>query len=163
MAAPGTSATRAHARPSLVRPLLCFLGGGFALTVGMVMVWDIGDLVWVDFIHHNPNRSQENALEMMAWSPFLGLLFALLGAELPLIAGAVMAAAAHRFWGRIPFWTLLLMLPVCVGAMYVQGLAVAPPDEPVAFGIWQFLWGSRLQLPVLLGCWWCSRARSHVE
>jgi MFS family permease len=145
-----------------VSPLLCFAIGGFLLNIAIAAVWMIGDLVWVDFVHSNPNRSQSNALEMMALSPLYGFIFALLGSWFPLLAGTVAALTAHWIWGRVPFFSLFVMLPLCVYAMRVQGLWLFPPDEPAAFDYWQLLWLSRQQLPVLVGCWWCSN-RSKTD
>jgi hypothetical protein len=148
-----------HIRRRLANPLLCFTIGGLAMYIAVSMVWMIGDLIWVDFIHHNPNRSQSHALQLMALSPFYGLAVTVFSSELPLLVGAVIATAAYWIWGRVPILTLGIMLPLCVYAMHVQGQFLFPGDQ-VDFDYWQFLWLSKQQLPVLVGCLWCSnRAR----
>ena len=119
-------------------PFWCFTLGGFALHVATVTVWHIGDLVWVDFIHVNPNRSQSNALAMMALSPVYGILFALIFSWLPLLVGTIGALAAYRVWGRVPLWSLFVMLPLCVCAICVEAIWMFPPEEPS--DEWPFLW-----------------------
>jgi hypothetical protein len=60
-------------------------------------------------------------LEMMALSPVYAILFALTASWLPLFAGTIAAFVAYRVWGRVPFLSLFVMLPLCVYAMRVQG------------------------------------------
>jgi hypothetical protein len=67
------------------RPAI-FLAISFVTSLVEFPIWMVGKVAWVDFLHHNPNRSQANALLMVLLSPLYGLVDTLLLAALPLIA-----------------------------------------------------------------------------
>jgi hypothetical protein len=155
------SRTSSSVQPKYKNPLLCFLVGGFVLHIAILVAWTIGELIWVDFLHYNPNRSQSNAAHMMLLSPIYGLLGTLALMELPILTGAIVALAAHQMWGRVPFAVLGVMLPLCVYAMHIQGQFVMKDTLPL--NLHQFVWLARSQLPVLIGCWWCSSRRRLAQ
>ncbi|HEY3423251.1 MAG TPA: hypothetical protein VGL27_00535 [Negativicutes bacterium] len=135
---------------SIKRTLLIFLVGGFILYFIENVVFLVWDIVWIDFINYNPHRSQAHALYLMAESPITALVITLYY-SLQLIVGASIAVFSQRIWGRVPFYSLIVMLPLCVFAMYKQ-----IPSGPSAFDYMDLLWLSLRQLPVLVGCWWWS-------
>jgi len=143
--------TNKLASSSIRRTLLIFLVGGFILHFVEIMVLDVCDTVWIDFLHYNPHRSQADALYLMAQSPITALLATLLYAELPVIVSAIVAMISYRIWGNIPLFSLAVMLPLCVFALYIQ-----IPSGPMPFDYTGFLWLSLKELPVLVGCWWWS-------
>lgn len=147
----GKESTTKPASSSMVRTLLIFVLGGFILHFVEIMVLDVCDTVWIDFLHYNPHRSQSDALYLMAQSPITALLATLLYAKLPVIVGAVVAMISHRIWGHVPFFSLTVMLPLCVFALYIQ-----IPSGPIPFDYMDFLWLFLKELPVLVGCWWWS-------
>lgn len=143
------------ASASMKRTLLAFIVGGFILNFAVIMVYDICKIVWIDFLHYNPNRSQADALYLMANSPIVALIFTLLYSTLPVIVGAIVAMASHQIWKRVPFYSLIIMLPLCVIALYI-----ATGANRIDYG--DFLLISLRQLPVLVGCWWWSNRTPKV-
>jgi hypothetical protein len=135
---------------SVKRTLLIFLFGGFILTVAVNTIYEILGIVWIDFMHYNPYRSQSHALQLIAMSPITGLILTLYYL-LPVIVGAIVAVASHRIWGRVPFYSLVVMLPLCVFTLYKQ-----MPSRPIPIEYMDILWLFILQLPVVVGCWWWS-------
>lgn len=133
---------------SITRTILVFLFGGFILTVAVNIVYHICLIIWIDFIHYNPHRSQQHALELIAWSP-ISALFYTLYYSLTLIAGTIVAMISHWIWGRVPFFSLAIILPLCVFVWYKQ-----IPSGPHPFEHIDFFWLFIMQLPVWLGCWW---------
>ena len=133
---------------SMKRTLLIFIFGGFILTIAVNMINDIVGIIWIDFIHYNPHRSQVHALYLIAESPLTGLILTLYY-SLPIIVGAVVAAIIQRIWGRVPFYSLVVILPLCVFTLYKQ-----IPSRPVPFDYTDILGFFILQLPVVFGCWW---------
>lgn len=135
---------------SMKRTLFIFLFGGFILTVAVNTIYQICGIVWIDFMHFNPHRSQSQALQLIAESPISGVILSLYYL-LPVIVGAMVAAAFQRIWGRIPFYTLAVMLPICVFTLYKQ-----MPSRPIPIEYTDIVWLFILQLPVVVGCWWWS-------
>jgi hypothetical protein len=113
-----------------LRPVLSFLCLGFGLQIALFTLWMISDLTWVDFIHQNPNRPQSNALTMMALSPLYGLFFALGLSELWLIAATMLGILGQLFWRRVPYSSILVMLPVCGYCLFLQKHFLFPSDDP---------------------------------
>lgn len=137
---------------SLKRTFIVFLVGGLILSVAenvIILVWDI---LWIDFINYNPYRSQTHALYLIAQSPIDALIVSLYYSP-PLIIGASIAVISHGIWGRVPFFSLIIMLPFCAYAIYKQ-----VPSGPKALDYLDFLWFSLSHLPVLVGCWWWSHS-----
>jgi hypothetical protein len=126
----------------------------------------ISDLTWVDFIHQNPNRPQSNALTMMALSPLYGLFFALGLSELWL-AATMLGILGQLFWRRVPYSSILVMLPVCGYCLFLQKHFLFPSDDPSFLAgppsdddySWPFfLRNAHDQSIILIGCcWWNNR------
>jgi len=142
--------TNKLASGSMKRTLLIFIFGGFILNVAVNMIYVICRVIWIDFVHYNPHRSQLNALYLIAQSPIDALILTLYY-SLPVIVGAIVAMVSHRIWGRVPFYSLVAMLPLCVFTLYKQ-----MPSRPIPLGYTDILWLFILQLPVVVGCWWWS-------
>jgi hypothetical protein len=162
------SVIKKYPPPNFARTLLIFAVGGFSLHIAVAMVYMICNLIWVDFIHYNPNRSQSNALLMMALSPIYGLFIALLNSELSLIIGALGAMISQWIWRRVTLYSLVAMFPLCCYAMYIQMNAFpgfySDPPLPLPFDvvIWRILMISMFQIPILIGCWWWSNHNKKV-
>ncbi|HWR42548.1 hypothetical protein [Sporomusa sp.] len=139
---------------SMTRTVLIFLFGGFILTVAVYAINDICGIVWIDFVHYNPHRSQAHALQLIAMSPITGLILTLYY-SLPVIVGAMVAAVFQRILGRIPFYSLAVMLPICVFTLYKQ-----IPSRPIPIEYTDILGLFILQLPVVVGCWWWNNRTS---
>jgi len=133
---------------SIKRTLLIFLFGGFIITFAVNTIYEMCRIVWIDFMHYNPHRSQAHALELIAGSPIDGLILTLYY-SLPVIVGAMVAGVFQRIWGYIPFYSLTVMLPICVFTFYKQ-----MPSRPIPIEYTDILWLFILQLPVVVGCWW---------
>lgn len=140
---------------SVKRTLRIFLFGGFILTVAVYTVNYICGVIWIDFMHYNPNRSQAHAMQLIAASPITGI-FLTLYYLLPVIVGAMAAAIFQKVWGRIPFYCLAVMLPLCVFTLYKQ-----TPSRPIPFDYTDILWLFILQMPVIGGCWWWNNRTSR--
>lgn len=157
---------------NLLRPVLSFLCLGLVLQIALYTLFMIADLIWVDFLHHNPNRPQSNALEMMALSPLYGLLQTLAWSLLWLVAAALLAIAAQLIWRRVPYRFLLIMLPVCGYFLFLQKHFLFPSDDPILFGgpsgydySWPFFLENALDQSIILAicCWWNNRSsENHV-
>jgi hypothetical protein len=81
-------------KPSYARIFLTFLIGGFAITVAVFSLILIADIVQVDFLKSNTNRTRQHALLLAALSPLYGVAGAILLKLLPLLVGAVVATIA---------------------------------------------------------------------
>jgi hypothetical protein len=147
------------------RTVVSFLALGFILQAAAIAVWSIGDLVFDDFIHDNPYRPRSDALIQIALSPLRGLFGALMISELWLGGATILALASHRIWGRVPFGSIMVMLPICGSLLYLQGQVVlAPGDTDLDFSLpHAVLRNAAMQLPILIGCWWWNdRAATKV-
>lgn len=143
--------TNKLASPSMGRTLLIFSIGGFILNYAVNIVYDVCRIIWIDFIHYNPYRSQSDALYLMASSPLVAMLATFYYNIFTVIVGVIIAMVSHRIWGRVPFYSLIIMLPLSVFCMYVE-----TPSGPTPVTYMDFLGLSLLQMPVLVGCWWWS-------
>ena len=152
-------------RPADGSILLVFLFLGFAIDAACFGVWSAANVIWIDFLHTNPNRTQANALTMLALSPVYGAVGAIGLCTLPLIVGAVGAKLGSLRSGRVPFWVLMVLLPACGLACAVQGRWLFDPYEG---GPTPSMWDmairmSVVQVPALLGCWlWTRRSRRQI-
>jgi hypothetical protein len=138
------------------RTVVSFLALGFILQAAAIAVWSIGDLVFDDFIHDNPYRPRSDALIQIALSPLRGLFGALMISELWLGGATILALASHRIWGRVPFVSIMVMLPICGSLLYLQGqFVLAPGDTDLDLRLpYVVLRNATMQLPILIGCWW---------
>ena len=139
-----------------------FLLLGFTIDAACFGLWSAANVVWVDFLHTNPNRSQANALTMLALSPIYGAVGAFGLNALPLIVGAIGAKLGSLRSGQVPFWVLVALLPACGLAFAIQGqwLFDSYEDGPQP-SVWNVAAQMCvLQIPTLLGCWlWTRRPR----
>lgn len=144
---------------SLIRTILIFLFCGFFLWTVVNVVFEICDIVWIDFMHYNPNRSHSNALDIIMGSPIDGLIAALFYSELPLITVTTAAIVSHLIWGYVPFRSLIIMVPLCILAIFIEAPS---PERP--FYYMDFVWQLVRVLPILVGCWWWNnRTRKSSE
>jgi hypothetical protein len=148
-----------HAR-SEQNLLTAFVLLGLGVNAACLALWQVGDLIWVDFLHTNPDRTQSHALTMIALSPFNGMLGAVSGAALPVLCGAMTLTLGCIFYGRIPIWFFMLAAPICgmAAAAQVYWMQTYYGEGSATF------WTNSLpvitmQVPFLLTCWWWITVR----
>lgn len=130
-----------------------FILYGFVFYVLEATILLASYIVWVDFINFNPYRSRENAELTLLLSPVYGCFLALLTTEFPLVMAAIIAVIAQLRLSRVPIWTLVIMLPFCLGAAYLQlSVLISAFPGDFEFNLWSLLFLSALETPVLLGC-----------
>jgi hypothetical protein len=155
---------------SIVKSFPDDLGGAFAVFVlaifSMVFVEvfvPLGcNVLWVDFLHDNPNRSHTNALIM----PFV--MFIPIGIWLILdMFGALMVAllvvyCALRLFKYFPFWIAVILIPVYALLIYVQDNTIptlhlffdTPETDAAAYNaIQRTLMFTGFFIPALLVAW----------
>ncbi|MDR3562202.1 MAG: hypothetical protein P4N59_12305 [Negativicutes bacterium] len=138
---------------SMKRTLLIFIVGGFILNFAVNIVFDVLRVVWIDFFHYNPYRSQYDALYLMRWFPIVALLRTLYLDMLPVVLNAIIAVVSQRIWGCVPFYSLFIMLLLSAPVVFLYPEIVNGPN-PVTY--MDFLGFSLMQMPVVVGCWWWS-------
>jgi len=135
-----------------------FIIAGFVISVAVLTVFAIGNVVWVDFLHDNPNRSHFNAMEMIVMSPGFGVFGALLLFGYALVTGAICAVISFAIFQRVPLWLLIAAIPLCLFAAYAQAdfewfrEADGVTDVVIVLGRLAFV-----ELTVMIGCWWFIR------
>ena len=145
---------------------MLFLGLGFTIEATCFALWSAANVVWVDFLHTNPNRTHANALTMLALSPVYGAFGAISMNALALIIGAIGAKLASLRSGRVPFWFLVLLVPLCGLASSIQTRWFFASFED---GPQPPLWNMAtrtcvLQVPSLLICWlWTCRSHHRAS
>jgi hypothetical protein len=142
--------------------LVTFVLLGLGINAACIALWLIGDLIWVDFLHTNPNRTQSNALTVIALSPLYGLFGAVFGSALPILCGSITLTIGGRFYRRIPAWLFVLSAPICgmAAAIQIHWVQAYFGDGPTAF--WMAASGLIvLQVPFLLTCWWWTQRQRH--
>lgn len=145
---------------SLKRTLLAFIVGGFIFNYVVNMIFFVCQIIWIDFIHYNPYRSQSHALFLLAYSPIYALGSFIFSVS-SVIFATIIAMVSHFIWGRVPLYSLVIMVPLC---SYIQPLFIPSLHDflhiPSLQEFQDILWYSIRQLPVLIGCWWWS---SHTS
>jgi len=127
---------------------------GLAIDVILVAVWLTAEVIWFDFLHHNPNRSQQNALMMIGFSPIYGIFAAFSVNGLPRLVGGIGAEFSNLLSGRVPFRVLLGLVPICGYACFLQSWYVFPFLGAELPFTWTMAFRLALfQVPALLGCW----------
>lgn len=146
------------ASSSVRRTLLIFLVGGLILQYVVFTIEIFCEIVWFDFLHYNPYRSQAQALGLMMRSPIDGL-FVLPFSVFPGIVATIIAVVSYRIWGRVPFYSLFVIVPVC---SLLLPLFIPSLNEILSIkylklrDIPQYLSFVLRELPVWIGCWWWS-------
>lgn len=144
------SPNKAH-HSSMIITAFVFFFGGFILTGAEIICM----IAWHS-IRDNPLPSQLDVFRFIALSPVFVLVITLSYYTYSIFLGAVVAVVSQWIWGRVPFYSLIIMLPLCIFALYKQ-----LPDGLTSLNYVGFFWYySPIQLPVLLGCWWLSNRAS---
>jgi WD40 repeat protein len=128
-----------------------FLLLGFAINAAVITVWEELSFVWLDFLH--PEQQQiTNELSMVVLAPIASVVAALLLAPLPVFTGAIVMAFLIRVLGALPFWTVILLIPLCIFAFALQShlSGRGPWAIDAAF--------VAAQIPFVLFCWVVYRA-----
>src|SRR5580700_9985910 len=97
-----------------------FLLLGFAINAVVITAWLDWNLVWMGFLHHGPDLSVSTALPVFALTPIAGIMAASALAPLAVFTGAIVMAALIRVLGSLPFWTVILVIPLCIFAFELQ-------------------------------------------
>lgn len=122
------------------------------------------DIVRIDFIGSNPNRSQANAIFMaLVEGPIVGVVIVFLGGSLCVAASAMTAKATNFLFGKVPLWMLPINTLVCGAAIYAQirwGFFQPLNDGPLipaAFYPLRIAGGYFYLFITLLTAWWLTR------
>jgi len=151
-------------RQSYFRTFWIFLGGGFLIMTAMMSFWLISEVIRIDFLNNNPHRTREHALLLAVLSPLYGASFVLILKLLPLLAGAVLAAAGQAIFRSLPLWYLILTLAVCLLVEDAQGLwRVTDSDEGPPVLPMRVLMSFVYLAPSLLICWWWDRRQNSAQ
>jgi hypothetical protein len=97
-----------------------FLLIGFAVNAAVIAVRVDLYLVWETFLHQDPDHAIADSLVMIAMSPFAGMAFASVIATLPIVVGACVMALVIRISGKLPLWSSIVVIPLCIAAFAVQ-------------------------------------------
>src|SRR4029077_3300757 len=90
---------------------LIFLVGGLAVTAAVFTLWAAADVVWVDFLHKNPYRTRDEAIQLLLRSPLNGVAATFVLMLGSLLIGAAIAALGLVLFRRVPLWLLVVTLP----------------------------------------------------
>lgn len=143
----------------VTRTFLIFFFGGFILHYVVWMVYSVCDIIWIDFVHSNPHRSQLDALYLIAESPIFAFI-ALFFSVSQVITATLVAVISHRIWEHVPLYSLFVMVPVC---SVLQPIAIFPTLNDILSMKYLKLHDIPKFFPVLLRelsiwvtCWWWS-------
>jgi hypothetical protein len=88
-----------------------FLVLGFVINAAVITAWTDVTWVWAYILHQDPDMPVSTSLGVLALSPFLSPFFA---SYAGVLAGTVIMAVLIRVLGRLPLWSLLLVVPLCI-------------------------------------------------
>jgi hypothetical protein len=137
---------------SLRRTALFFFFGGLIFHYLVYTIHGVYQIVWYDFLHHNPHRSQAHALELLLRTPSYALL-SVVFSVFPVIVATIIAMVSHRIWGCVPIYILVVLVPLC-GFLFLSSIFV--PNFGPDPNIIDVFWLSVREVPVWVGCWWLS-------
>jgi hypothetical protein len=92
----------------------------FSMIFVEVFVLTASNILWVDFLHDNPNRSHANALiiPIVIGIPIaIWLILDMFGA---FMLALLVVYCALRIFKRFPFWIAVILISVCALAIYYQ-------------------------------------------
>jgi hypothetical protein len=138
------------------RTFLIFFVGGVLFATAAISVVLMGASIWTDCFHGDPHRICGDGILLAAVMPFYSIVVAMFVGFVPLVMGAVLAALGRAFFGRVPLWYVLAMLPVCVLAYVANGSPWFPREAPRSASE-RLLLVAVFQAAALLICWWWDR------
>jgi hypothetical protein len=141
----------------IFRTFLIFFLGGLLLTAAAISLFMIGDMVWLQCFHDDPNQSCGDALFFSAASPIYAVILAMGFNFLPLFVAALLAVLGRAFFKHVPLWLLIVILPACVLAFVAQGTSWYPHENEVQALSGRTLVFSGFQVLCLLILWWWDR------
>jgi hypothetical protein len=129
----------------------------------LITLYQICDVAWIDFLHHNPYRTHAEAIDMMVMAPLFALFSMVLFSEGWLAVAAVAAGLSRRRLNRIPVVLLIVLIPLCVGAYALQRTWIWPPDDPDDTMQWFLMVAVEAFaiIPALFVAWWRDRRAEH--
>ena len=139
--------------PAMFRTFLVFFVGGLLMTTAVISLFLIGEIVWLDCFHDNPDLACADALLLVLVSPLYGVTMGMVVNFLPLITAAALAVLGRLVFRSLPLWYVMAILPACVLAYAAQGSWWLPHSE-VRVLTERILTFSAFQIPTLLICWW---------
>ena len=141
----------------MVRTFLIFFLGGLLLTAAAISLFMIGDMVWLQCFHDDPNQTCGDALFFSAAAPIYGVMLGMGFNFLPLFVAAVLAVLGRAYFKRVPLWLVIAILPVCVLAFVAQGTSSYLHENEVRPLSERLVVFSGFQGLCLLICWWWDR------
>lgn len=144
-------------RSSMRRTALIFFFGGLIFHYLVYTIFGVSQIVWYDFLHVNPYRSQEHAMEMLLRTP-IDMLLSVIFSVFPTIVATIIAVVSHRMWGYVPIYSLIVLAPLC-GFLFLSSIFL-PNFGPDSDNI-DFFWAAIRELPIWIGCWWLSNRTSQ--
>jgi|SRR5262245_631737 len=141
----------------MVRTFLIFFLGGLLLTAAAISLFMIGDMVWLQCFHDDPNQSCGDALFFSAAAPIYGVILAMGFSFLPFFVASVLAVLGRAFFKHVPLWLVIAILPVCVLAFAAQGTSSYLHENDVRPLSERTLVFAAFQALSLLICWWWDR------
>ena len=85
-------------RSSMRRTALIFFIGSLIFHYLVYTIFGVSQIVWYDFLHVNPHRSQEHAMEMLLRTP-IDMLVSVIFSVFPTIVATIIAVVSHLMWG----------------------------------------------------------------
>ncbi|HEY1980865.1 MAG TPA: WD40 repeat domain-containing protein [Xanthobacteraceae bacterium] len=128
-----------------------FLLLGFVINAVVITAWLDWGLVWMAFLHHNPDLSVSSALPVFVLTPIGGVMVASALAPLAVVTGAIVMAGLILVLGALPFWTVIPVIPLCVFAFELQNHLTGRDPWAVDPAI------VAAQIPFVLSCWFFYR------
>jgi hypothetical protein len=142
---------------AVLRTFLVFFVGGVLLATAVISAAMMGAAIWVDCFHDDPHRFCGDGILLAAVMPFYGIVIAMFVGFVPLVAGAVLAAAGRAFFRRVPLWYVMAILPVCVLAHVANGSPWFPHEAPRSMSGRLLLVAAFQAAALLVGWWWDRR------
>ena len=98
-----------------------------AVSYAAIVIMGAGGVVWSDFVHANPHRSQSNALFIICiTTPLVAVYLDIVGLSLPALTAGVCAMLAKRTCGRVSAWLLPAIAVACTIMLRLQVYLVNP-------------------------------------
>lgn len=88
-----------------------FLILGFVINAAVITAWADVTLAWAYLLHQDPDMPVSTSLGVLALSPLLAPFFV---SYAGVLAGTVIMAILIRILGRLPLWSLVLVVPLCM-------------------------------------------------
>ena len=129
-----------------------------AVAIWCNLLWTV---LWVDFIHFNPHRSQSNALLTVFFLTPFASIFIAVNSAFPLLGTGLSAYLLAKRFGCVPLWSLIALAPASLLLLWCQNvvtptlpaLSIDGDSEPI--DSWTLAWSRWRDMfaPALLMSW----------